>query len=254
MGSAGDPLSECVTHEVAGPKRFRTRACQLRSSSARTQKPLVCSDSFLWARLGSNQRPLACEASALPLSYAPGLGGFYAGRADLRCRPTDWRHRPRRRNHVRAVRPPSDPTCSSQPVFTTTTAVTGNGDFSSATFIAQMAGTYRWVAPYSGDALNTSVGRPPAAPAERRSPSAARLDRTSNRARAGAAQAEAEAEAAGRDPDRPRLVRGCWISWVLWRPRGPKAPAQSRTRSSTRSPRVLPRRSTNSRAELAISS
>src|SRR5439155_15505170 len=26
----------------------------------------------LWARLGLNQRPLACEASALPLSYAPG--------------------------------------------------------------------------------------------------------------------------------------------------------------------------------------
>ncbi len=27
----------------------------------------------LWARLVSNQRPLACEASALPLSYAPGV-------------------------------------------------------------------------------------------------------------------------------------------------------------------------------------
>src|SRR5919108_5204874 len=27
-----------------------------------------------WARLGSNQRPPACEAGALPLSYAPGLG------------------------------------------------------------------------------------------------------------------------------------------------------------------------------------
>ena len=26
-----------------------------------------------WAHLGSNQGPLACEASALPLSYAPGL-------------------------------------------------------------------------------------------------------------------------------------------------------------------------------------
>ena len=26
-----------------------------------------------WARLGSNQRPLACEASALPLSYAPNI-------------------------------------------------------------------------------------------------------------------------------------------------------------------------------------
>ena len=25
-----------------------------------------------WARLVSNQRPLACEASALPLSYEPG--------------------------------------------------------------------------------------------------------------------------------------------------------------------------------------
>ena len=31
-------------------------------------------DAFLrWARLVSNQRPLACEASALPLSYAPGV-------------------------------------------------------------------------------------------------------------------------------------------------------------------------------------
>src|SRR5947207_2647972 len=28
-----------------------------------------------WARLVSNQRPLACEASALPLSYAPGRWG-----------------------------------------------------------------------------------------------------------------------------------------------------------------------------------
>ena len=31
-----------------------------------------------WARLGLNQRPLACEASALPLSYAPWRGKFYA--------------------------------------------------------------------------------------------------------------------------------------------------------------------------------
>jgi hypothetical protein len=32
--------------------------------------------SGLWARLVSNQRPLACEASALPLSYAPGAEQF----------------------------------------------------------------------------------------------------------------------------------------------------------------------------------
>ena len=34
-----------------------------------------------WAHLGSNQGPLACEASALPLSYAPGrakLSGPFA--------------------------------------------------------------------------------------------------------------------------------------------------------------------------------
>src|ERR1700753_2719414 len=32
--------------------------------------------SRLWARVVSNQRPLACEASALPLSYAPGAEQF----------------------------------------------------------------------------------------------------------------------------------------------------------------------------------
>lgn len=30
--------------------------------------PLICEEKE-WSRLGSNQRPLACEASALPLSY-----------------------------------------------------------------------------------------------------------------------------------------------------------------------------------------
>ena len=35
--------------------------------------PKAKNDEFYtqWARLVSNQRPLACEASALPLSYAP---------------------------------------------------------------------------------------------------------------------------------------------------------------------------------------
>ena len=34
---------------------------------------------FQWAHLGSNQGPLACEASALPLSYAPSTGNDSAG-------------------------------------------------------------------------------------------------------------------------------------------------------------------------------
>ena len=49
------------------------------------QKPRRSGASSEWARLGSNQRPLACEASALPLSYAPGRGAqsSLAGRVDL---------------------------------------------------------------------------------------------------------------------------------------------------------------------------
>ena len=37
-----------------------------------------------WAQLGLNQRPLACEASALPLSYAPSARGYLTriGRRD----------------------------------------------------------------------------------------------------------------------------------------------------------------------------
>ena len=41
--------------------------------TADRQLSCVCG---LWARLVSNQRPLACEASALPLSYAPGAEQF----------------------------------------------------------------------------------------------------------------------------------------------------------------------------------
>lgn len=53
---------------------------------------------------------------------------------------------------------PDDATCSRPPAFTTTSAVDGNGDYRSADFIAGTAGTYRWVATYSGDAMNNGVG------------------------------------------------------------------------------------------------
>ena len=42
---------------------------------------------FLWARLGLNQRPLACEASALPLSYAPGTDRILRARVQARTKP-----------------------------------------------------------------------------------------------------------------------------------------------------------------------
>jgi hypothetical protein len=53
---------------------------------------------------------------------------------------------------------PDDTTCSRPPLFTTTTAVMGNGDYRSTPFVAGQAGTYRWVASYTGDAMNNGVG------------------------------------------------------------------------------------------------
>jgi hypothetical protein len=43
-----------------------------------------------WARLVSNQRPLACEASALPLSYAPGCGDCTTGRGLRQATRPGW--------------------------------------------------------------------------------------------------------------------------------------------------------------------
>src|SRR5687768_4084825 len=37
----------------------------------KARKPRVCGAFFRWAWLGLNQRPPACEAGALPLSYTP---------------------------------------------------------------------------------------------------------------------------------------------------------------------------------------
>ena len=56
-----------------------------------------------WARLGSNQRPLACEASALPLSYAPG------------DRESSWRCGVRRPCSDRHPRPAGGPNASTWP-------------------------------------------------------------------------------------------------------------------------------------------
>ncbi|MGH9125183.1 MAG: beta strand repeat-containing protein [Acidimicrobiales bacterium] len=53
---------------------------------------------------------------------------------------------------------PNDATCSTVPAFTSVVSVTsGNGTYSSGPFTAVMAGTYRFVAMYSGDANNAAV-------------------------------------------------------------------------------------------------
>jgi hypothetical protein len=53
---------------------------------------------------------------------------------------------------------PSQPACTGTPVFTTTSAASGNGDYRSAAYNTTQVGTYRWVASYSGDAMNLPAG------------------------------------------------------------------------------------------------
>lgn len=50
---------------------------------------------------------------------------------------------------------PSDPYCAGTPLFSSSVAVSGNGFYQSKSFVTTAAGTYRWVARYSGDASNT---------------------------------------------------------------------------------------------------
>lgn len=52
---------------------------------------------------------------------------------------------------------PNDPSCSAQVGVALTTTVNGNGDYTSASVIPGIPGTYRWVASYSGDADNAAV-------------------------------------------------------------------------------------------------
>ena len=52
---------------------------------------------------------------------------------------------------------PGDATCSAAPLFTSTIPVSGNGNYTSASFTTTAAGTYQWIASYSGDGNNSAV-------------------------------------------------------------------------------------------------
>ena len=56
---------------------------------------------------------------------------------------------------------PDDATCSAPPAFTTISLVSGNGDYRSEPFVPSRTGTYRWVASYTGDAMNINAGPTP---------------------------------------------------------------------------------------------
>lgn len=52
---------------------------------------------------------------------------------------------------------PADATCASAPLSSATSPVTGDGVHTSPTVTARLAGSYRWVVSYSGDANNAPV-------------------------------------------------------------------------------------------------
>ncbi len=53
---------------------------------------------------------------------------------------------------------PNDPGCSAANAPSVSVSVSGNGAYSSPTLPASQAGTYEWVASYTGDAFNASIG------------------------------------------------------------------------------------------------
>src|SRR6202049_4194299 len=52
---------------------------------------------------------------------------------------------------------PNDAACSSAAISTSTVAVNGNANYSSAPFVPNAVGVYRWIANYSGDVNNSPV-------------------------------------------------------------------------------------------------
>ena len=52
---------------------------------------------------------------------------------------------------------PNNATCALPAAFTSTTAVSGNGSYTSAAFTPLLPGTYLWIATYSGDINNRSA-------------------------------------------------------------------------------------------------
>ncbi len=61
---------------MTAPQNYRARVIDVTARTSNRQRPSRSNGSRsrgLWARQGSNLRPLACKASALPLSYAPGM-------------------------------------------------------------------------------------------------------------------------------------------------------------------------------------
>ena len=67
-----DPCEHrCLCGQRTAPPRIRVTGSVFITTRSQALSHRDDSPRVKWARLGSNQRPPACEAGALPLSYAP---------------------------------------------------------------------------------------------------------------------------------------------------------------------------------------
>jgi hypothetical protein len=89
----------------------------------------------------------ALTAQASPSGFPVGTGVFARASLGMGVNPTG--------TLTFTLFGPDNDTCSGPPVFTTTEGVVGNGDYTSDSFPAPAAGTYRWIVRYSGDGANT---------------------------------------------------------------------------------------------------
>ena len=123
------------------------------SKKSFTSLPRCLALSALLSVVGVAALQSGASAAATPSLSIYASAGWYAGtpitasvNLNNGVNPTGW--------ITYSLYGPADQTCSGVPLFTTATPVQGNGYYSSASFTTNAAGTYHWVAVYSGDSDN----------------------------------------------------------------------------------------------------
>jgi hypothetical protein len=139
----GDVVSDAFTANLAGTYRF---VAKYSGDADNNAAATVCGDANESVVVGKSAPSIVTTASA-----SVGAGGTISDTATL----------------AGAVAPtgtitfnafgPGDSTCAAPPVFTSVVSVSGDGDYPSGTFVTTGAGTYNFVAAYSGDANNSAV-------------------------------------------------------------------------------------------------
>lgn len=140
------------------PRNGRPRGHPLAVGAVLAVVVLVGLESAAFAATGLARPALANQAS--PSGFPVGAAIFDSATLGQGVNPTG--------SIAFKLYGPNDPTCSGAPLWMTSTPVSGNGYYTSPSFTANTAGTYRWIATYNGDANNS-----PTAPTACSDPAAA---------------------------------------------------------------------------------